>query len=112
MTTHRLLFSKSTASGACTVHVDETRVLACLIFAAQAEGRTITTIEGLSRDGGALHPVQAAFLERDAFQCGYCTLWQIMSAVACIREGYARVTTSFTGRAKIFAAMAAIARWA
>ncbi|MBZ9995912.1 (2Fe-2S)-binding protein [Mesorhizobium sp. BH1-1-4] len=74
--------------GACTVHVDGERVLACLTLAAQAEGRTITTIEGLAREG-ELHPVQAAFLEQDAFQCGYCTSGQIMSAVACIREGHA-----------------------
>ena len=73
--------------GACTVHVDGERVLACLTLAAQVEGRTVTTIEGLS--DGALHAVQAAFLERDAFQCGYCTPGQIMSAVACIREGHA-----------------------
>ncbi|MEI9418997.1 (2Fe-2S)-binding protein [Mesorhizobium sp. Cs1321R2N1] len=74
--------------GACTVHVDDERVLACLTLAAQAAGRTITTIEGLAREG-ELHPVQAAFLEQDAFQCGYCTPGQIMSAVACIREGHA-----------------------
>lgn len=74
--------------GACTVHVDGERVLACLTLAAQAEGRSITTIEGLAREG-ELHPVQAAFLEQDAFQCGYCTPGQIMSAVACIREGHA-----------------------
>jgi len=75
--------------GACTVHVDGTRVLACLTLAAQVEGRTITTIEGLCGPGGGLHPVQSAFLDRDAFQCGYCTPGQIMSAVACIREGHA-----------------------
>ncbi|MBZ9897826.1 MULTISPECIES: (2Fe-2S)-binding protein [unclassified Mesorhizobium] len=74
--------------GACTVHVDGERVLACLTLAAQAEGRTVTTIEGLAREG-ELHPVQAAFLDQDAFQCGYCTSGQIMSAVACIREGHA-----------------------
>jgi xanthine dehydrogenase YagT iron-sulfur-binding subunit len=74
--------------GACTVHVDGERVLACLTLAAQAEGRTITTIEGLAPEG-ELHPVQTAFLEQDAFQCGYCTPGQIMSAVACIREGHA-----------------------
>ncbi|TPL10502.1 (2Fe-2S)-binding protein [Mesorhizobium sp. B2-4-11] len=74
--------------GACTVHVDGERVLACLTLAAQAEGRTVTTIEGLAREG-ALHPMQAAFLDQDAFQCGYCTSGQIMSAVACIREGHA-----------------------
>ena len=74
--------------GACTVHVDGERVLACLTLAAQAQGRAVTTIEGLAREG-ELHPVQAAFLEQDAFQCGYCTSGQIMSAVACIREGHA-----------------------
>ncbi|HXU59573.1 MAG TPA: (2Fe-2S)-binding protein [Verrucomicrobiae bacterium] len=73
--------------GACTVHVDGQRVLACLTLAAQVEGRSVTTIEGLAE--AELHPVQAAFLERDAFQCGYCTPGQIMSAVACIREGHA-----------------------
>jgi xanthine dehydrogenase YagT iron-sulfur-binding subunit len=75
--------------GACTVHMDGKRVLACLTLAAQAEGREITTVEGLSVESGELHPVQAAFLEQDAFQCGYCTPGQIMSAVACIREGHA-----------------------
>ena len=75
--------------GACTVHVDGERVLSCLTLAAQAEGRLVTTIEGLADTSGELHPVQAAFLEHDAFQCGYCTPGQIMSAVACIREGHA-----------------------
>jgi len=75
--------------GACTVHVDGARVLSCLTLAAQVEGRAITTIEGLSEPGGELHPVQRAFLAEDAFQCGYCTPGQIMSAVACIREGHA-----------------------
>jgi xanthine dehydrogenase YagT iron-sulfur-binding subunit len=75
--------------GACTVHVDGARVLACLTLVAQVEGRAITTIEGLSEPGADLHPVQRAFLEQDAFQCGYCTPGQIMSAVACIREGHA-----------------------
>lgn len=75
--------------GACTVHVDGRRVLSCLTLAAQVEGRQITTIEGLAAENGDLHPVQAAFLEHDAFQCGYCTPGQIMSAVACIREGHA-----------------------
>jgi xanthine dehydrogenase YagT iron-sulfur-binding subunit len=75
--------------GACTVHVDGQRVLACLTLAAQAQGRAITTIEGLAEGDGTLHAVQAAFLEQDAFQCGYCTPGQIMSAVACIREGHA-----------------------
>jgi len=72
--------------GACTCHVDGKRVLSCLTLAVQAEGREITTIEGLTGEAGDLHPVQAAFIEHDAFQCGYCTPGQIMSAVACIRE--------------------------
>jgi xanthine dehydrogenase YagT iron-sulfur-binding subunit len=75
--------------GACTVHIDGARVLSCLTLAAQVEGRQISTIEGLSSENGDLHPVQAAFVEHDAFQCGYCTPGQIMSAVACIREGHA-----------------------
>lgn len=75
--------------GACTVHVDGERVLSCLSLAAQVEGRRITTIEGLQTRDGVLHAVQAAFIQRDAFQCGYCTPGQIMSAVACIREGHA-----------------------
>ncbi|MBN8952995.1 MULTISPECIES: (2Fe-2S)-binding protein [unclassified Rhizobium] len=75
--------------GACTCHIDGKRVLSCLTLAAQAEGREITTIEGLTGEAGDLHPVQAAFIEHDAFQCGYCTPGQIMSAVACIREGHA-----------------------
>jgi xanthine dehydrogenase YagT iron-sulfur-binding subunit len=75
--------------GACTVHVGGERVLACLTLAAQVEGRLITTVEGLTPEGAELHPVQAAFLAQDAFQCGYCTPGQIMSAVACIKEGHA-----------------------
>ena len=75
--------------GACTVHIDGRRVLACLTLAASVQGRHVTTIEGLARDG-ALHPMQAAFIEHDAFQCGYCTPGQIMSAVACVQEGHAR----------------------
>ncbi|MGX9118269.1 (2Fe-2S)-binding protein [Mesorhizobium sp. BHbsci] len=75
--------------GACTVHVNGQRVLACLTLAAQAEGRAVSTIEGLAEGDGTLHAVQAAFLEQDAFQCGYCTPGQIMSAVACISEGHA-----------------------
>lgn len=75
--------------GACTVHIDGERVLSCLTLAAQAEGRRITTIEGLQAPDGAFHAVQTAFMQHDAFQCGYCTPGQIMSAVACIREGHA-----------------------
>jgi xanthine dehydrogenase YagT iron-sulfur-binding subunit len=74
--------------GACTVHVDGKRVLSCLTLAGMVEGKEITTIEGLA-SGDQLHPVQAAFIEHDAFQCGFCTSGQIMSAVACIREGHA-----------------------
>ena len=74
--------------GACTVHIDGRRALSCLTLAVMAEGRDITTIEGLA-ESDRLHPVQAAFIEHDAFQCGFCTPGQIMSAVACIREGHA-----------------------
>ena len=75
--------------GACTVHVDGERILSCLTLAAQAAGRAVLTIEGLAAPDGVLHVVQTAFIEHDAFQCGYCTPGQIMSAVACIREGHA-----------------------
>ena len=76
--------------GACTVHIDGRRQLACLTLAVAAEGRAITTIEGLACADGTPHPMQAAFAEHDALQCGYCTPGQIMSAVACIAEGHAR----------------------
>jgi xanthine dehydrogenase YagT iron-sulfur-binding subunit len=74
--------------GACTVHVDGVRVNSCLSLAVMNEGKSITTIEGLAK-GDELHPMQAAFIKHDGFQCGYCTPGQIMSAVACIREGHA-----------------------
>jgi xanthine dehydrogenase YagT iron-sulfur-binding subunit len=74
--------------GACTVWLDGRRVVSCLVLAARLEGRRVTTIEGLS-SGATLHPLQAAFIERDAFQCGYCTPGQIMSGAACIDEGHA-----------------------
>jgi xanthine dehydrogenase YagT iron-sulfur-binding subunit len=74
--------------GACTVHIDDRRVLACMTLAVLAEGHDITTVEGLAQNG-VLHPVQAAFIEHDAFQCGFCTPGQIMSALALIREGHA-----------------------
>ncbi len=76
------------ACGACTALVDGRRVLSCLTLAAQCDGREVTTIEGLSREGG-LHPVQEAFIRHDGFQCGYCTPGQIMSAVALLAEGRA-----------------------
>jgi len=76
------------ACGACTVLLDGKRVLSCLTLAAQCDGRHVTTIEGLAPDG-ELHPMQAAFVRHDGFQCGYCTAGQIMSAVALLQEGRA-----------------------
>src|SRR5271167_1593074 len=73
------------ACGACTVFVDGTRINSCLTLAVMHEGAAITTIEGLAQ-GGRLHPLQQAFIDEDAFQCGYCTSGQIMSGVACIAE--------------------------
>ena len=70
------------------MHVDGKRVLSCLTLAVMVEGKKVTTIEGLA-DGDKLHPMQEAFIKHDGFQCGYCTPGQIMSAVACIREGHA-----------------------
>jgi xanthine dehydrogenase YagT iron-sulfur-binding subunit len=75
--------------GACTVLVDGRRVLSCLTLARQAEGRAVTTIEGVAGADGRLHPMQQAFLDHDALQCGYCTPGQIMSAIACVEEGHA-----------------------
>ena len=78
--------------GACTVHVDGARVNSCLTLAMTTEGSSVTTIEGLIEGNPAtarLHPMQEAFIKHDGFQCGYCTPGQIMSAVACIREGHA-----------------------
>ncbi|WP_338311878.1 (2Fe-2S)-binding protein [Bradyrhizobium sp. TM239] len=74
--------------GACTVLIDDRRVVSCLTLALAAEGQEITTIEGLATDD-RLHPMQQAFVDNDAFQCGYCTPGQIMSAVACVKEGHA-----------------------
>ena len=76
--------------GACTVHVDGRRTLSCLTFAIAAQGSEITTIEGLGKPEDALHPMQQAFIDNDAFQCGYCTPGQIMSAIGCIKEGHAK----------------------
>jgi xanthine dehydrogenase YagT iron-sulfur-binding subunit len=75
--------------GACTVLLDNRRVLSCLTLAASAENHEITTIEGLAQADGTLHPMQQAFIDHDAFQCGYCTPGQIVSAVACVNEGHA-----------------------
>ncbi len=74
--------------GACTVHVNGARVLSCLSLAIMQNGKKITTIEGVA-DGDTLHPMQQAFIKHDGFQCGYCTPGQIMSAIACVREGHA-----------------------
>jgi xanthine dehydrogenase YagT iron-sulfur-binding subunit len=74
--------------GACTVHVEGRRILSCMTLTAMQDGKRITTIEGLERDG-ELHTVQAAFIEHDGFQCGFCTPGQIMSAVALIDEAKA-----------------------
>jgi xanthine dehydrogenase YagT iron-sulfur-binding subunit len=75
--------------GACTVLVEGRRVLSCLTLAVSAQGQEVTTIEGLAQSDGTLHPMQQAFIDNDAFQCGYCTPGQIMSAVACVKEGHA-----------------------
>lgn len=74
--------------GACTVHIDGRRTLSCLTLALMHEGQQITTIEGLA-EGDKLHPMQAAFLSHDGFQCGFCTPGQIMSAVGMVQEGHA-----------------------
>jgi len=75
--------------GACTVLVDGKRINACLTLAVMQEGRDITTVEGLA-DGSALHPLQKAFIQHDAFQCGYCTPGQLCSAVGLMNEGQAK----------------------
>jgi xanthine dehydrogenase YagT iron-sulfur-binding subunit len=74
--------------GACTVHIGDQRKLACLTLAASVR-QPVTTIEGIAKADGTLHPMQTAFLEHDAFQCGYCTPGQILSAIACVRENHA-----------------------
>jgi len=85
--------------GACTVHVEERRILSCMTLAAMQAGKRITTIEGLERDG-RLHPMQAEFIEHDVFQCGFCTSWQIMSAGAMIegaKDGWPSAATADIG---------------
>ena len=73
--------------GACTVHVDSERRISCLMLAATAEGKHITTIEGIAAPDGALHKLQQAFIDHDAFQCGYCTPGQIMSILGAVSSG-------------------------
>jgi xanthine dehydrogenase YagT iron-sulfur-binding subunit len=75
--------------GACTIHIDGERVLSCLTLAVAVQGKRIETIEGIAAHG-ELHPMQQAFIDQDGFQCGYCTPGQIMSAIACVREGHAK----------------------
>ncbi|MDQ0133847.1 xanthine dehydrogenase YagT iron-sulfur-binding subunit [Neorhizobium galegae] len=74
--------------GACTVHIDGRRVASCLTLAAKIDGRDVTTIEGVG-SADTLHPMQQAFIDHDALQCGYCTPGQIMAAIACVKEGHA-----------------------
>lgn len=74
--------------GCCTVHAEGRRINSCLSLAVTNHGKKITTIEGLAK-GDNLHPMQEAFMKHDGFQCGYCTPGQIMSAIACIKEGHA-----------------------
>ena len=80
--------------GACTLHVNGRRVNSCLTFAIMHQGDEITTIEGLAQNG-KLHPMQAAFVEYDGFQCGYCTSGQIMSAIACSKSPAEMTTTPY-----------------
>ena len=75
--------------GACTVHLDGRRVASCLTLAVKADGYAVTTIEGIESADGTLHPMQQAFVDHDALQCGYCTPGQVMAAIACVREGHA-----------------------
>ncbi|MGQ3000227.1 (2Fe-2S)-binding protein [Variovorax sp.] len=75
--------------GACTVHLDDRRVASCLTLGVKADGCAVTTIEGIAAPDGTLHPMQQAFVDHDALQCGYCTPGQVMAAIACVREGHA-----------------------
>ncbi len=80
--------------GACTVHIDGQRMLSCLTLVAGLSGRKVVTVEGVGESDGCLHPMQQAFIDQDAFQCGYCTPGQIMSAIACVWEGHAGSRTA------------------
>jgi xanthine dehydrogenase YagT iron-sulfur-binding subunit len=84
------------ACGACTVLVDGERILSCLALAVQYDGRAVTTVEGLAMNGGGLHPLQQAFIDRDGFQCGYCTPGQICSAVGMAAEARRGVPSHVT----------------
>ncbi|WP_398493742.1 (2Fe-2S)-binding protein [Variovorax sp.] len=75
--------------GACTVHLDGRRVASCLTLGVKTDGCAVTTIEGIAAPDGTLHPMQQAFVDHDALQCGYCTPGQVMAAIACVREGHA-----------------------
>jgi xanthine dehydrogenase YagT iron-sulfur-binding subunit len=75
--------------GACTVLINGTPALSCMTFGVMAEGVEVTTVEGLAGPNGELHPMQQAFIDHDAFQCGYCTPGQILSAIGCVNEGHA-----------------------
>lgn len=77
------------ACGTCTVLVDGRRMNGCLTLVVQCAGREVSTVEGLAAADGTLHPMQESFVAHDAFQCGYCTPGQLMSAVACVAEGHA-----------------------
>jgi len=77
------------ACGTCTVLVDGRRMNSCLTLLVQCDGCEVTTVEGIANGDGTLHPVQQAFIDHDAFQCGYCTPGQVVSALACIMEGHA-----------------------
>jgi xanthine dehydrogenase YagT iron-sulfur-binding subunit len=84
------------ACGACTVLVDGERILSCLALAVQYDGRAVTTVEGLAMNSGGLHPLQQAFIDRDGFQCGYCTPGQICSAVGMAAEARRGVPSHVT----------------
>lgn len=75
--------------GACTVLINGTPALSCMTFGVMTEGAQVTTVEGLAGPDGELHPMQQAFIDHDAFQCGYCTPGQILSAIGCVNEGHA-----------------------